>query len=357
MALSSVLQGEAIKDAAAPLVVLLRDEEDAVDPSTYRNEAIIEAALKEAALKDQFSFSPALNNGLFDGIGFEGEDDYDRQEIEAALAQTEEPEESAYVKEEETWSGTEEGADFPDGLGTDPTSHAAFNGEGLDAGDEDGTVLEPGDDLTLEVSGNTRHTPPPSPVLPDMVFGKMQDEDVNEVLRWMRKCTSLGCVIKAHDRLQGRTKFNFPHYFLIGWQKCATTSVNAYLRFHPQYLPGIKKEPHWFSVCQSNLNAPHCLVKNESQYLREFLRLEEAVASRLGLVTVDASADYAGRGGPLARRLYRLFPWLKIVIMIREPISRIISYTRMHTQSTFQEWKACNPGSSLFTCLRPHLSK
>ena len=98
-------------------------------------------------------------------------------------------------------------------------------------------------------------------------------------------------------------------------------------------------------------------MKNETQYLREFLRLEEAVDSRLSLVTLDASADYAGKGGPLARRLYRLFPWMKIVIMIREPISRIISYTRMHTQSTFQEWKACNPGSSLFTCLRPHLSK
>ena len=353
-----MLQNDALKDAAAPLVVLLRDEDDAVDPHTYKNEAIIEAALKEASLKDKFTFSPSLNDGLFDGIGMEG-DDYDRQGIEAALVHTEEPEESAYAKEEDNWGGEHADTDFLDGLGGgDATNSLAFNGEGLDAGDEDGNLLEPSDDLTLDVAGdNGDNSAPPAPTLPDMVFGRAQDEDVNEVLRWMRKCTSLGCVIKAHDRLQGRTKFNFPHYFLIGWQKCATTSVNAYLRFHPQYLPGIKKEPHWFSVCQSNLNAPHCLVKNETQYLREFLRLEEAVDSRLSLVTLDASADYAGKGGPLARRLYRLFPWMKIVIMIREPISRIISYTRMHTQSTFQEWKACNPGSSLFTCLRPHLSK
>jgi hypothetical protein len=241
----------------------------------------------------------------------------------------------------------------------DPTGGAAFSGEGLDAGDEENGEEQAGDDISLsmEAKESAGSEFVNGTGLVDMVFGKAQDEDVKEVLGWMGKCQTLGCIIKAHDRLQGRTRFNFPHFFLIGWQKCATTSVNAYLRFHPQYLPGVKKEPHWFSVCQNNLKAPHCLPNTEAEYLRDFLRLEDAVASRLELVTLDASADYAGRGGVLARKLYRLFPWIKVVIMIREPISRLISYTRMHTQSTFQQWKACNPGSSLFTCLRPHLSK
>jgi hypothetical protein len=257
-------------------------------------------------------------------------------------------------------SGIDDG-DVDDALDDDedPTGGAAFSGEGLDAGDEQDGVEQAGDDISLSMEA--RESPGSAGVndtgLIDMVFGKAQDEDVKEVLGWMGKCQTLACIIKAHDRLQGRTRFNFPHFFLIGWQKCATTSVNAYLRFHPQYLPGVKKEPHWFSVCQNNLKAPHCLPQTESEYLRDFLRLEDAVASRLELVTLDASADYAGRGGVLARKLYRLFPWIKVVIMIREPISRLISYTRMHTQSTFQQWKACSPGSSLFTCLRPHLSK
>jgi hypothetical protein len=241
----------------------------------------------------------------------------------------------------------------------DPTGGAAFSGEGLDAGDEQDGVEQAGDDISLSMEAKQSPGAASSNEtgLVDMVFGKAQDEDVKEVLGWMGKCQTLACIIKAHDRLQGRTRFNFPHFFLIGWQRCATTSVNAYLRFHPQYLPGVKKEPHWFSVCQNNLKAPHCLPQTEAEYLRDFLRLEDAVASRLELVTLDASADYAGRGGVLARKLYRLFPWIKVVIMIREPISRLISYTRMHTQSTFQQWKACSPGSSLFTCLRPHLSK
>jgi hypothetical protein len=37
-------------------------------------------------------------------------------------------------------------------------------------------------------------------------------------------------------------------------------------------------------------------------------------------------------GVKLAPQLYELFPWLKIVVILREPISRTISYTRMHTR-------------------------
>ena len=246
-------------------------------------------------------------------------------------------------------------------LEEDATDGAAFSGEGLDDGDENENTDEDHDeDITLTMGQkydvNVRSGSDPDGLV-DMVFGHAQDENVTKVLDWMADCRNISCIIKANDRLQGRTRFNLPHFFLVGWQKSATTSVNAYLRHHPQYLPGIKKEPHWFSVCQHNLNAPHCLPQTEEEYLKDFLKLDEAVASRLEMVTLDASADYAGKGGAMARKLYRLFPWLKIVIMVREPISRLISYTRMHTQSTFQEWKACRPGSSLYTCLLPHLSK
>ena len=187
--------------------------------------------------------------------------------------------------------------------------------------------------FSARVSALTRlsaPSPPPAPL--ERSFGKLQEDDLEETLAELSTCTSIKCIIRVHDKLDGRTRFNLPHFFLVGWQKCATTSVNAFLRHHYQYLPGLLKEPHYFSVCQSNVNAPHCEAKNETQYLRDFLRIREAAESKLELATMDASADYAQKGGPLARRLYRLFPWLKVVIMIREPISRVISYTRMHTQ-------------------------
>lgn len=37
------------------------------------------------------------------------------------------------------------------------------------------------------------------------------------------------------------------------------------------------------------------------------------------------------KGEPLAKMVHATFPWIKIVVMIREPISRMISYTRMWT--------------------------
>jgi hypothetical protein len=217
-------------------------------------------------------------------------------------------------------------------------------------------------------------------------------------------CTTLQCVSAAGARLQGRTRFNIPHFFIIGWQKTVgarrasdwsvqrrrcrrplaraspcqrlravqgTTSVHAYLRHHPQLLFGRAKETHWFASCQKPSAGPSCKADNETHYLREALRVREAAAKGLEAATVDASADYArvrraaralpgsrsrpalpcpARPGPgrplltwtpprappqlgvtLAPRLRELFPWLKIVIMLRDPISRAISYTRMHT--------------------------
>lgn len=198
-------------------------------------------------------------------------------------------------------------------------------------------------DVQEHVDAGALVTASASPEVPlyaqERPFGSLQEDNLDEVLAELAACTSVRCVIRAHDKIDGRTRFNLPHFFLIGWQKCATTSVNAYLRYHPQYLPGIKKEPHWFSVCQSNINAPHCEAKNETQWLRDFLRIKEAAESRLEMATLDASADYAQKGGVLARRLYRLFPWLKVVIMIREPVSRVISYTRMHTEGRLFIWR------------------
>lgn len=116
---------------------------------------------------------------------------------------------------------------------------------------------------------------------------------LDEALEYLGKCETFECVRRAHYAIDGRSRFNFPHYFLSGWQKCATTSVNANLRFHPQYLASLIKESHYFTVCKHSQISPNCKTHNESEYLRDFLRIEEAAAGRLEKVTVDASVDYA----------------------------------------------------------------
>ena len=185
----------------------------------------------------------------------------------------------------------------------------------------------------------------------EIVYGEEEQEDIAAALQVLGECEDFACVKDAHALIAGRTRFNFPHYFLAGWQKCATTSVNAYLRHHPQYLYGVLKESHWFSQCKQSLRHPNCHAANESQYMRDFLRLNEAVESGLEKVTFDASVDYARKGETLASEIYGLFPWIKIVLFVREPISRVISYSRMFTELGHDE-KGCMDGSTLYECLQ-----
>ena len=179
-----------------------------------------------------------------------------------------------------------------------------------------------------------------------------EDVPLDSILDRLAKCDTFDCVNEAHTLINGRTKFNFPHYFLVGWQKCATTSVNAYLRHHPEYLFGVLKESHWFSQCKVNISSHNCHARSEGQYMRDYLRLKEAAKGGLQKVTFDASVDYARKGESLAAELYALFPWIKIVMILREPISRVISYSRMYTIRGNEE-KGCFHDSPLYDCLQP----
>lgn len=176
------------------------------------------------------------------------------------------------------------------------------------------------------------------------------DVDTEEALAALGACEDFECIRKAHGILAGKTPFNFPHYFLIGWQKCATTSINVHLRLHPQYLPSTIKESHYWSTCRDWANHPTCRASNVSVYIKDFLRRGDAVASGLTRVSTDTSVDYAWRAD-LAQVIHEALPWIKIVMVLREPLSRLISYTRMYTERE-DAAKGCLNGRSMYTCLR-----
>lgn len=96
------------------------------------------------------------------------------------------------------------------------------------------------------------------------------------------------------------------------------------------------------------------MAHNTSHYISEFLRINDAVESRLEKISVDASVDYAWKGSALAPELHRLFPWIKLVIIMREPLSRLISYVRMYTQRG-HEVKGCLGDRNMYDCLQYHL--
>lgn len=65
-------------------------------------------------------------------------------------------------------------------------------------------------------------------------------------LEGLATCESFKCVREAHDLPHGglggqRPQFNWPHFFIAGYSKSATTSLYMYLNKHPQTSPPVTK--------------------------------------------------------------------------------------------------------------------
>jgi hypothetical protein len=101
-----------------------------------------------------------------------------------------------------------------------------------------------------------------------------------------------------------------PHFLIIGAQKAGTTSLHKYISEHPRVRAAARKEMHFF-----DLN----FEKGLSWYLECFPSLEP------GYITGDASPYYLVH--PLVpQRVQKLFPDIKLIILLRDPVERTISH-------------------------------
>jgi hypothetical protein len=106
-----------------------------------------------------------------------------------------------------------------------------------------------------------------------------------------------------------------PDFFIVGAPKCGTTSMYEYLRVHPDiFMPKIK-EPHYFG---SDLD------------IREDRRTRDVY---LALFDEAGTIKRAGESSVLylystcaAREIHAFNPAARILIMLREPVSAMISW-------------------------------
>ena len=102
-----------------------------------------------------------------------------------------------------------------------------------------------------------------------------------------------------------------PNFMIIGASKCGTTSLFFYLSQHPQILTPHKKEIDFFN---------HNFDLGLSWYLAQF----PAIADGKQFITGEASPFYLYDS--LARaRIEQLFPNMKLIMMLRDPVKRTIS--------------------------------
>lgn len=147
-----------------------------------------------------------------------------------------------------------------------------------------------------------------------------------EFLNSLKDCSTMKCVRKAHFEHPRRPKqFNFPHALIVGWQKTATTSLYIHLKQHPDVLDNPRKEPEFFTMGCGFQPLEGCKEQPQRSYIDRVLQRDEYVKRGGKAFTFEASTHYGLSGPLIADKVYESSPWVKIVISLREPISRAMS--------------------------------
>jgi hypothetical protein len=116
-----------------------------------------------------------------------------------------------------------------------------------------------------------------------------------------------------------------PNFFIVGAPKAGTTALHTYLDTHPQVCMSDEKEPNYFSHTELNeqqlyYNKPN--IETEEEYLAQFNCSDTAIA--IG----EASVSYLFYPD-VAQRIFAFNPDARIIISLREPVSRAFSHYQM----------------------------
>ena len=118
-----------------------------------------------------------------------------------------------------------------------------------------------------------------------------------------------------------------PYFFIAGFAKCGTTSLHTALSKHPQIVPPMYKEPHWWSNLPLGDFSPQYLRARTMLYLQYF----ESASSQNNKITYDASQSLLF-GSPFkddyclnAAVVSRMVPNAKFIVIMRNPVDRLYS--------------------------------
>lgn len=125
--------------------------------------------------------------------------------------------------------------------------------------------------------------------------------------------------IRLNERYPIKSISSIQHYqinfLIIGSGKSGTTALYYYLCKHPKFIPPLQKELDFFN---SNLEL------GLDWYLAHFPPLP----NEGGFFTGEATPWYFGQYG-VAEKVFQLFPNMKLILILRNPISRAISHYYM----------------------------
>eukprot|EP01060_Flectonema_neradi_P011821 TRINITY_DN18799_c0_g1_i1.p1 TRINITY_DN18799_c0_g1~~TRINITY_DN18799_c0_g1_i1.p1 ORF type:complete len:739 (+),score=99.72 TRINITY_DN18799_c0_g1_i1:41-2218(+) len=136
---------------------------------------------------------------------------------------------------------------------------------------------------------------------------------------------STTCSFKA---LKSRS---LPSAFLMGAQKCATTTLSALLVMHPQLFTTVSKEIQWFSLGYGPSDSPWHQKHLEKRslgiewYQEQFKRTKDDPHS----IGLDCSANYMSSLGTADEVAEVLPEGAKLIVTLCDPVQRAYSMYRM----------------------------
>lgn len=137
------------------------------------------------------------------------------------------------------------------------------------------------------------------------------------------------------DQAQKNTKP--PSFLLIGAMKCGTTALYDYIAQHPQVIPAIFKEIHFFDKFFKEDKIDSIKLETYSVdllrklYLSYFLPIKKTEE----VITGEATPAYI-RLPNLEKIVYSMFPDIKLIVILRNPVERAISNYHMKTRTVLK---------------------
>ena len=119
--------------------------------------------------------------------------------------------------------------------------------------------------------------------------------------------------------MRERRAVSGPDFVIVGAPRSATTSMQIYLRQHPQIFFPRRKEVHYFGSDLTRLSHGFWFVESEAEYMDLFRR------ARPEQLVGEASAMYL-QSKRAAAEIARFNPRMKIIIQLRNPIDVIYSH-------------------------------
>lgn len=118
-----------------------------------------------------------------------------------------------------------------------------------------------------------------------------------------------------------------PDFFIIGAQRCGTTSLSQNLSAHPNIVISAPKEPFFFATDFPRLRR----MESEEEYLKIFRPITEAT-----MAVGESTAAYLYSKSAV-ENIYRYNPEAKLIVMLRNPIDIVHSFHALHLYSLYED--------------------